>query len=79
MTGVQTCALPISTQPIEEPEPRTQLAEVLDWIGWDRILFATDYPHWDFDDPAQALPFKMTEEQRRAVFLGNAKAVFGVT
>ncbi len=68
-----------TTQPIEEPEPRTQLAEVFDWIGWDRILFATDYPHWDFDDPAQALPFKMTEEQRRAVFLENAKSVFGIT
>ncbi len=67
-----------TTQPIEEPEPRTQLAEVFDWIGWDRILFATDYPHWDFDDPAQALPFKMTEEQRRAVFLNNAKALFGI-
>ena len=68
-----------TTQPIEEPEPRTQLAEIFDWIGWDRILFATDYPHWDFDDPAQALPFKMTEEQRRAVFLENAKAVFGIS
>lgn len=68
-----------TTQPIEEPEPRSQLAEVFDWIGWDRILFATDYPHWDFDDPAQALPFKMTETQRRQVYLENAKAVFGVT
>ena len=68
-----------TTQPIEEPEPRTQLAEVFDWIGWDRILFATDYPHWDFDDPAQALPFKMTDTQRRQVYLENAKAVFGVT
>ena len=29
-----------STQPIEEPEPRSQLAETFDWIGWDRILFA---------------------------------------
>ena len=67
-----------TTQPIEEPEPRTQLAEIFDWMGWDRILFATDYPHWDFDDPAQALPFKMTETQRRQVFLENAKAVFGV-
>ena len=60
-----------TTQPIEEPEPRSHLAEAL-----DRILFATDYPHWDFDDPAQALPFKMTEAQKRAVFLDNAKAVY---
>ena len=67
-----------TTQPIEEPEPRTQLAETLDWIGWDRVLFATDYPHWDFDDPAQAFPMQMTETQKRALFLDNAKAVFGV-
>jgi predicted TIM-barrel fold metal-dependent hydrolase len=67
-----------TTQPIEEPEPRTQLAEVFDWIGWDRILFATDYPHWDYDDPAQALPFKMTDEQRRGIFQDNAKRVYRV-
>jgi predicted TIM-barrel fold metal-dependent hydrolase len=67
-----------TTQPIEEPEPRTQLAEVFDWIGWDRILFATDYPHWDYDDPAQALPFKMTESQRRGIFQDNARKVYRV-
>jgi len=67
-----------TTQPIEEPEPRTQLAEVFDWIGWDRILFATDYPHWDYDDPARALPFEMTDEQRRGIFQDNAKKVYRV-
>jgi predicted TIM-barrel fold metal-dependent hydrolase len=67
-----------TTQPIEEPEPRSHLAEALDWLGWDRVLFATDYPHWDFDDPAQALPIRITEEQRRMVFLENAKKVYGV-
>lgn len=65
-----------TTQPVEEPEPRSHLAETLDWIGWDRVLFATDYPHWDFDDPAHALPFRMTEAQKRAVFLENARAVY---
>ena len=67
-----------TTQPIEEPEPRTQLAEVLDWIGWDRILFATDYPHWDYDDPARALPFEMTEAQRLGIFRDNARKVYRV-
>jgi uncharacterized protein len=67
-----------TTQPIEEPEPREHLAETIDWLGWDRVLFATDYPHWDYDDPTRALPIQMTEQQRRAVFLENAKAVYGV-
>ncbi len=67
-----------TTQPVEEPEPRTQLTEVFDWIGWDRILFATDYPHWDYDDPAQALPIKMTEKQRAGIFRDNARAVYRV-
>ena len=48
------------------------------WIGMDRVLFATDYPHWDFDDPAHALPIGMTETQRRGIFLENAKAVYGI-
>lgn len=65
-----------TTQPIEEPEPRQQLAEVFDWIGWDRIIFATDYPHWDFDNPAYALPIKMTADQKQALFWGNARKVY---
>jgi predicted TIM-barrel fold metal-dependent hydrolase len=41
-------------------------------------LFATDYPHWDYDDPAQALPFKMTDAQRRGIFRDNAMRVYRV-
>jgi uncharacterized protein len=67
-----------TTQPVEEPEPREHLADAIEWMGWDRVLFATDYPHWDFDDPAHALPIRMSEAQRRQVFLENAKAVYGV-
>ena len=67
-----------TTQPIEEPEPRYHLAEAMEWIGWDRILFATDYPHWDFDDPAAALPFQMSEAQKRGIFMENAKKVYRI-
>ncbi len=66
-----------TTQPMEEPEPRTQLLDTIGWIGWDRLLFATDYPHWDFDDPATALPLRLTETQRRQFFAGNAFALYG--
>jgi predicted TIM-barrel fold metal-dependent hydrolase len=67
-----------TTQPMEEPEPRAQLLDTIEWMGWDRLLFATDYPHWDFDDPATALPLRLTEEQRSAVFRENARVVYGV-
>jgi len=66
----------LTTQPMEEPAQTRHLLDTIEWIGWDRLLFATDYPHWDFDDPAQALPIKLTDAQRQAVFLDNAKAVY---
>jgi predicted TIM-barrel fold metal-dependent hydrolase len=67
-----------TTQPVEEPEPREHLLDAIGWMGWDRLLFATDYPHWDFDDPAYVLPLRITEEQRRGFFLGNARTLYGV-
>lgn len=67
----------LTTQPMEEPEKRRHLNEVIDWIGIDRLLFATDYPHWDFDDPEWSLPVRLEESARNALFLGNARALYG--
>jgi predicted TIM-barrel fold metal-dependent hydrolase len=66
-----------TTQPVEEPDPREHLTDAIEWMGWDRVLFATDYPHWDFDDPAHALPIRMSESQKRGIFLENARKVYG--
>lgn len=68
----------LTTQPMEEPEPREHLLDTIAWIGWENLLFATDYPHWDFDDPARALPLKIGKEQKEAFFLGNALDVYGL-
>jgi predicted TIM-barrel fold metal-dependent hydrolase len=65
-----------TTQPIEEPEDRRHVVETIDWIGWDRMLFSTDYPHWDFDDPSRAFPVRITPEQRRAVYRTNALELY---
>jgi len=66
----------VSTQPMEEPEDPEDLRRTLSWIGWDRVLFATDYPHWDFDDPRYAFPCRLSESEKRAIFRGNAEAVY---
>jgi predicted TIM-barrel fold metal-dependent hydrolase len=62
----------LTTQPMEEPERPDDLRDVLEWIGWDRILFATDYPHWDFDDPALAFKCRLSDAERRRIFSENA-------
>jgi predicted TIM-barrel fold metal-dependent hydrolase len=68
-----------TTQPIEEPEVPAHLADVISWLGWDRVMFSTDYPHWDFDHPQRAFKFELSEEQKRKVFRDNAKALYGLT
>lgn len=68
----------VSTQPMEEPENRRHVLEVMDWIGWDRLLFASDYPHWDFDDPFRAFPAGVTPDQHRRVCAENGKAVYRI-
>jgi predicted TIM-barrel fold metal-dependent hydrolase len=65
-----------TTQPIEEPEQSRHLVEIIDWIGWDRLLYSSDYPHWDYDNPSFAFKFPMTEEQRRKIFRDNALALY---
>jgi predicted TIM-barrel fold metal-dependent hydrolase len=65
-----------TTQPIEETEEPGHLREIIDWIGWDRLLFSTDYPHWDFDDPRYTFRIPMTDAERQGVFRDNARRVF---
>jgi uncharacterized protein len=65
-----------TTQPMEEPERAEDLTRVIEWIGWDRLLFSTDYPHWDFDDPKTVFNVRMPPERRRQVFSENAKRVY---
>jgi predicted TIM-barrel fold metal-dependent hydrolase len=68
----------ITTQPMEEPARPKQFAELLQQLGMnDRLMFATDYPHWDFDSPTQALPRAMPVELRRAILADNALALYG--
>jgi predicted TIM-barrel fold metal-dependent hydrolase len=48
----------LTTQPMEEPQKPEQFVQILEHAPWlqDRLMFSTDYPHWDFDSPNEALP-----------------------
>lgn len=68
----------VSTQPMEEPDDSAKVIDVMRWIGMDRIMFASDYPHWDFDDPFLALPPQLTAAERAMIYSGNAQALYGL-
>src|SRR6185437_5455264 len=68
-----------TSQPIEEPEDPRHMLDAMDWVGWDKILFSTDYPHWDFDDPKFAFArLRLTSEQHKKLFRDNAANLYGL-
>jgi len=48
----------LTTQPMEEPHKPEHFVQMLEQAPWlqDKLMFATDYPHWDFDAPDACLP-----------------------
>jgi predicted TIM-barrel fold metal-dependent hydrolase len=67
----------LSTQPMEEPENPRHFEMLLEMIGSDEMLmFATDYPHWDFDAPDQTFPIRLPAALERKIFSENARAVY---
>jgi hypothetical protein len=65
-----------STQPMEEPERPRHLRQVLEWIGFDRLVYSSDYPHWDYDDPRRAIKVALSDAEHHAIFRGNAEAIY---
>ena len=67
-----------TTQPIEEPADPAELATVLRHLGMDdRIMFASDYPHWDFDSP-QHTPRLFPAGSREPIMGANACRLYGL-
>jgi uncharacterized protein len=67
-----------TTQPIEEPDDPEQLVQALEFTGMtDRIMFASDYPHWDFDSPAMTLPRSVPKELKAKIMAANACRLYG--
>jgi len=68
------------TQPLDMPAEKSDLESIIDMIGGpERIMYASDYPHWDYDEPSviDDLPFLSTKE-KKMIFSKNAEKVFGI-
>ncbi len=67
----------LSTQPWVEPAKESQVPELLDMMRAERTLvFSSDYPHWDSDDPMY-IAGKIPEGIRQRVLVDNAAEAFG--
>ena len=66
-----------STQPIEEPESSADLLHLYEQIGGQtQIMFSSDFPHWDFDDPFKILPGKTAADMKRRILRENARRLY---
>ena len=66
----------VNTQPIDEPDNERDLEKIIEWMHGDKtLLFGSDYPHFDFDDPRQTLT-RLPDKLRRRIFAESALETF---
>jgi len=67
-----------TTQPLGEFNRRSHMADVIDIVGAESIMFSTDHPHFDFDNPAAIRGYfeHLSAADQEKVFSGNAIDVF---
>ncbi len=60
----------------------TLLPAVVEALGDEFILYASDYPHWDSEFPESAKPIrehpKLSEDARARILGGNARRLYGL-
>lgn len=67
----------MTTQPIEEPPKPEYFQQLLEHINAaERLMFATDYPHWDFDSPDRTLPTNLPPGLKRNIMAENARGFY---
>jgi predicted TIM-barrel fold metal-dependent hydrolase len=67
------------TQPIEEPERRADVVSSFDLFdGENQAMFASDWPHHDFDHPQHFFALPFSAEARRKIMGLNAARFFGL-
>ena len=43
----------------------------------ETLVYCSDWPHWDWDDPATTFP-KLPERLHQRIFADNARELFGL-
>jgi len=67
------------TQPIEEPERRGDVVALFELFdGENQAMFASDWPHHDFDHPQHFFGLPFSPEARRKIMGLNAARFFGL-
>lgn len=68
----------LTTQPIEEPPRAADFRRLLEHLGplADHLLLASDYPHWDSDNPDLVLPHGLSEEVKAGIRYHHARALY---
>jgi predicted TIM-barrel fold metal-dependent hydrolase len=68
----------LTTQPLDEPEQPRYLRDLFEQLSMDdRVMFASDYPHHDFDDPRRVLPASELGSARRdRIMFANAQTLY---
>ncbi len=67
------------TQPVEEPENPADLVTLINLYGGEETtMFASDWPHHDFDHPRKVFQLPMSPEGRRKIMGENALRFFQI-
>lgn len=68
----------LTTQPIEEPARPEHLLQILEMIDAGRtLMFSSDYPHWDFDNPDMVLR-DVSPATRERIMGGTAMELYNL-
>jgi predicted TIM-barrel fold metal-dependent hydrolase len=66
-------------QPMEQPPTRKDMKTFLEWLHADETLvYASDYPHWDWEAPASVLP-GVSAALKQRVFVETARELYGLS
>jgi predicted TIM-barrel fold metal-dependent hydrolase len=70
--------LRLTTQPLEEPDDLHTFHRFLRWLDAEHtLMFSSDYPHHDYDDPAWVAR-RIPAEWRSRVFAENARELYNL-